>query len=191
MLKSRIWLAQSPLHSGETAPRISPALLAMVQRYPICPVGFYPGMMPRRGVREGVATDGDGNEIGPFRPTAECYDLDGNRVSRIIHDDRLGEHRDSSVIAQINDTFTARTAEGMQTQIDRLQRQMQDILASGQELPAPSPDDEDGGVEALLATAMEQTQAERNAQREEIPKPPSEETVKKDKPRTTRTGHRS
>ena len=37
MLKSRIWLAQSPLHSGETAPRISPALLAMFQRYPICP----------------------------------------------------------------------------------------------------------------------------------------------------------
>lgn len=161
--------------------------------------GFYPGMMSDSawsGVGTEAGTDPP-KQIGPLCPQAECYDLDGNRVW-MIHDDPTGEHRDSASGATITPSIEARTAVEMQSQIDTLSRQLQAMVnAQGSQVdttPKATLDGADeGGVEAMLADAMQQvqTQAERNAQRDEIPQPPADAGVSQDKPRTPRTGTRA
>lgn len=157
--------------------------------------GFYPGMMSDDawlgvGIEAGTSPP---KQIGPLCPPAECYDLDGNRVW-MIHDDPAGDHRDSATSASINQSFDKNTTDGMQAQIDQLSRQLRDVLAAQNgTTPAPPPEDDGPDVGAMLAGAMEQvqSQAERNAQRDEIPQPPADESVAKDKPRTTRSGSRA
>lgn len=157
--------------------------------------GFYPGMMSD-SAWIGVGIEAGTNppkQIGPLCPSAECYDLDDNRVW-MIHDDPNGDHRDSATAASISDSFDKTTADGMQAQIDQLSRQLRDVLAASQGEPEPEPKwDDDSDVEPALAAAMEQvqSQADRNAQRDEIPQPPATESVAKDKPRTARTGSRT
>jgi len=47
--------------------------------------GYYPGVYPE-AAWEGTGVTVEGNEVGPFKPQYECYDMDDQRVFMVLDD---------------------------------------------------------------------------------------------------------
>lgn len=163
--------------------------------------GFYPGMYPDAAWTESVRLPNEPTEtwVGPLCPPCEVYDIETEQRVWMVHDDPYGEH---GLDAQLADRMSEGGDERfLHARINQLEAQLQQLLniatARGS-VVAPGDDTaEDDAVLASVGAAMQQVQgealaqAERNAQRDEIPPPPPDTTVRPDNPRTTRSGARA
>lgn len=154
--------------------------------------GYYRGLMSDEAWL-GVGVDKvTGQEVGPFVPTIECFDLDDQRMW-MVHDDPTGKRRSTLTDARIEDSLSGRAVEAEISELKDQVRRLTDILAAQTAAAAGDEPVDPASVEAQLASAMEpdQSQAERNEQRDDIPPPPKSGKVTKDKPRTPKAGARS
>lgn len=148
--------------------------------------GFCRGLMSEEAWYGAGLDKLSGEPCGPFVPQIEVYDLDDNRMW-MIHDDPTGERRNPQIAERVMD---AQTGKAMEQELAELKLLVKDLLASKND-GAPPPDP--ASIESRLGEAMEpdQTQAERNETRDDIPPPPKTGKVGKDKPRTTKSGSRA
>lgn len=156
--------------------------------------GYYRGLVSNDawlGVGLNKMTD---KEVGPYVPQIECFDLDDERMW-MVHDDPDGTRRSQVVDTRIEDALSGRAVEAEIAGLKDQVRRLTDILtAQTADAAAGDAPVDPASVEAQLATAIEpddQSQAERNEQRDEIPPAPTTGKVGKDKPRTPKAGARS
>lgn len=168
--------------------------------------GFNRGMDPNSAWTERAEVPTNpGIFVGPYCPTVEVHDEDGNRIY-FIHDDPTGEHASTASLTageyETSDTqFLARRLEELEAE----QRRLVDQINAQNKLTNPSTstrvddagevtttDDLVAKIEASLEAEAEQvqSQAERNAIRDDIPPPPpaDSDTLTTDSPRTSRIG---
>lgn len=155
--------------------------------------GFYPG----------IDSEADWDHL---RPQYECYDVDEDRRVFFVLDDPdgtkgiYGEAANTSHEAATDASFLEQRIAALEAQLTRAVQMLTTVTAAT-ELPVPAatgttPDS--AGVTAgidpqqladqIAAAQASDAQAQRNAERDLIPKPPEAEKVTKDAPRSTRVG---
>lgn len=115
--------------------------------------GFYDGVYPE-AAWEGVGVTAEGDEIGPFKPQFECYDMDDERVFMVIEDP------DGTLAASLGGAPTTDQSDrieqdAMQAQIAAQARQIEELRnlillgqqgglpGLGGDIPEPESDDDE------------------------------------------------
>lgn len=145
--------------------------------------GFYPGLMPE--------ADWEG-----LRPQYEAYDMEDQRVLFLI-DDPTGEKAGlyTRKVLPSNDELVANQLSALQAQVAQLTAALAATAQSNgvpmSSVPGAQGVDEIEDIQDVIARDDGQSQEERNAQRDEIPKPSADApVVKQDAPTggTSRVG---
>lgn len=163
--------------------------------------GFYSGIYPE------AAWDGEalfaetGEMVGPFKPQIEVYDLDDNRIWTIIEDPEGKKGTGEFTLTQEaqDSAFVNKRIESLEAQIQQLVGLLASQQTTAAAVPPPQAQEPAGAVTSDQSenpppsgtgtsdAEPQETQTERNEQRDNVPKP-TKAAAGKDKPKTTRVG---